>query len=408
MEKCLGQVYHNYGVKRLPTEHAYMNLIIQPIQNQLTDWLLRRTSPSGVRRVASLSAAVASEIGNVRDKNQDRVAIARGRDMQGRDFAVVAVADGIGGMRDGSACAALALGTFLGSIYQHGQSASSSSVDWLRHAVNAANKAVFTSFRGDGGSTLVALLVRPGQHACWLSVGDSRVYRSTGKDLTQVSVDDTIAGQLGKSPEAAFEQSKLLQFIGMGDGLEPHIAELDRQPADAVVLTTDGVHYLAHTPGWLGQIVGNARDPGMCVKRLIDLAKWCGGTDNATVAMITLPIDWEPEDRPPYPCFEVWDAFGELQIIASETMRGTSSMELHHEAPENVQSSATATDAFKPLSVPSAGVQPSKPEPVVPKTRRSKGSHKTKSSTGKRVKGATKSSETKTPQLFVDFPTKSN
>ena len=310
-----------------------MHPIIQPIQNQLTAWLLRRTAPTGVRRVASLAAAVASEIGNVRDENQDRVAIARGRDKQGRDYAVVAVADGIGGMRDGSTCAAMALGTFLASVYQHGQSGSGSSEDCIRYAVNAANRAVFTSFRGDGGSTLVALLVRPGEPACWLSVGDSRVYRSTGKDLTQVSVDDTIAGQLGKSPEAAFEQSKLLQFIGMGDGLEPHIAEFDGEPVDAVVLTTDGVHYLAHTPGWLGQIVGNAPDPGMCVKRLVDLAKWCGGTDNATVAMITLPVDWEPEDRPPYPCFEVWDAFGELQIIASETTRETSSMEPHHRTP---------------------------------------------------------------------------
>lgn len=385
-----------------------MNPIIQPIQNQLTAWLLRRTAPTGVRRVASLAAAVASEIGNIRDENQDRVAIARGRDKQGRDYAVVAVADGIGGMRDGSTCAAMALGTFLASVYQYGQSGSSSSEDWIRYAVNAANRAVYTSFRGDGGSTLVALLVRPGQPACWLSVGDSRVYRSTGKDLTQVSVDDTIAGQLGKSPEAAFEQSKLLQFIGMGDGLEPHIAEFDSEPVDAVVLTTDGVHYLAHTPGWLGQIVGNAPDPGMCVKRLVDLAKWCGGTDNATVAMITLPVDWEPEDRPPYPCFEVWDAFGELQIIASETTRETSSMEPHHRVPANGQSSATAPDVFTPLSVPSVGSQPSKPEPVVPKTRRSKGSRKPKSSTGKREKGATKSSETKTPQLFVDFPTKSN
>lgn len=384
-----------------------MNPIIQPIQNQLIAWLLRRTASTGVRRVASLAAAVASEIGNVRDENQDRVAIARGRDKLGRDYAVIAVADGIGGMRDGSTCAAMALGTFLASVYQHGQSESGSSEDWIRYAVNAANRAVFTSFRGDGGSTLVALLVRPGEPACWLSVGDSRVYRSTGKDLTQVSVDDTIAGQLGKSPEAAFEQSKLLQFIGMEDGLEPHIAEFDGEPVDAVILTTDGVHYLAQTPGWLGQIVGNAPDPGMCVKRLVDLAKWCGGTDNATVAMISLPVDWEPEDRPPYPCFEVWDAFGELQIIASETTGETSSMEPRHRAPATGQSSATAPDVFTPVSVPSVGSQPPKPEPVTPKTRRSKGSRKAKNSTGKREKGATESSETIAPQLFVDFPTKS-
>ena len=45
---------------------------------------MRRTAPSGVRRVASLTAAVASELGGVREDNQDRVAIARGRDRLGR------------------------------------------------------------------------------------------------------------------------------------------------------------------------------------------------------------------------------------------------------------------------------------------------------------------------------------
>ena len=87
----------------------------------------------------------------------------------------------------------------------------------------------------------------------------------------------------------------------------------------------------------------------MCVKRLVDLAKWCGGTDNATVAMITLPVDWEPEDRPPYPCFEVWDAFGELQIIASETMRETHSMEPQRRTPATGQSSATAPGCVDPF-----------------------------------------------------------
>ena len=189
-----------------------MNLGKSPIQNQLTAWLLRRTSTVGVRRVASLAAAVASEIGNVRDENQDRAVIARGRDRQGRDYTLVAVADGIGGMRDGATCAAMGIGAFLAALHQHAQMGSDSSEDWIRRAINTANEAVYTRFRGDGGSTLVALLVRPGHTACWLSVGDSRVYLSTEKYLTQISVDDTIAGQLGKSPEAALEQSKLLQL----------------------------------------------------------------------------------------------------------------------------------------------------------------------------------------------------
>lgn len=383
-----------------------MNFESTPIKNQLTAWLLRRTATAGVRRVVSLSAAIASEIGNVRNENQDRAVISRGWDKQGRDFTVVAVADGIGGMRDGATCAAMAISTFLTTMYQHAQGGSDSSEDWIRKAVTAANKTVFAKFHGDGGATLVALLIRPGYSACWLSVGDSRVYRSTGKNLTQISVDDTIAGQLGKSHEAMPEQSQLLQFVGMGDELEPHIAKLEPLPtkfdhelADAVVLTTDGVHFLDPSTGLLGQIVSNAPDPGMCVKRLVDLAKWCGGPDNATVAMIAVSANQAPDERPPYLCLEVWDAFGELQIIANETARETS--------PIADQSLTTATEATQPASTQATGNHPVKPKREVAKVpRNKKEARKAKGSTGKRDKA--ESPETKEPQLFMGFSSKPN
>ena len=383
-----------------------MNLGKSPIQNQLTAWLLRRTSTVGVRRVASLAAAVASEIGNVRDENQDRAVIARGRDRQGRDYTLVAVADGIGGMRDGATCAAMGIGAFLAALHQHAQMGSDSSEDWIRRAINTANEAVYTRFRGDGGSTLVALLVRPGHTACWLSVGDSRVYLSTEKYLTQISVDDTIAGQLGKSPEAALEQSKLLQFVGMGEDLEPHIADLDNKPVDAVILTTDGVHYLAPTPGLLEQIVSNAPDPGVCVKRLVDLAKWCGGPDNATVAMIALSADRESETRPTYPCLEVWDAFGELQILVNENGREVTSAVDNHPVQVVGQSSTTTPVVSSPVLAGEMDIPPKKFKPETSKTRRSKGTRKAKNSTHKRDKDIAESSEGEKQQLFMEFPTK--
>lgn len=378
-----------------------MNPVSPSIQSQLTAWLLRKTATSGARRVAPLRAAVASDIGCVREENQDRAVISRGKDREGQEYAVVAVADGIGGMREGANCAAITLSSFLTSMYQHAQLGADSSEEWLRRAVNAANQAVFTRFRGDGGSTLVALLVRPGQPVFWLSVGDSRVYRSTGRDLTQISVDDTIAGQLGKNAEATFEQSKLLQFIGMGDEMEPHIADLDVEPVDALVLTTDGVHYLAPRSGWLGQIVGNAPDPGLCVKRIVDLAKWCGGPDNATVAIISLPADMESGNQPPYQCLEVWDAFGELQIITNDA----SSIARHQEAPTAAQLLVTAPDAFTQIPASANDSDSMKPKQEISNIRRSKRTRKAK---GLKDNGATESTETEAPQLLVDFSSKSD
>lgn len=308
-----------------------MNPDNSQIQKQLTAWLLRRTPNGGVRRVASLASAIASEIGQVRKENQDRAAIVRGRDNQNRDYVILAVADGIGGMRDGASCAALTIGAFVAALDYHAQQDILDAKDWIQRAVMDADQAVFGQFCGDGGSTLVALVIRPGHDIHWASVGDSRVYSTTGRYLAQVSVDDTIAGQLGKGVDAAYEQSKLLQFIGMGSELEVHSGEFENGRVDAVVLTTDGIHYLATTPNWLGQIVSNASDPGVCVKRLVELANWCGGPDNATVAMISLATGGEAGDRPDYPCLEVWDAFGELQIISEHAVAAVLPVEHSHD-----------------------------------------------------------------------------
>lgn len=293
-----------------------MNLKKSAFSNDVTAWLLRRTGLAGVKRVELLSAAVASDVGTVRVENQDRAVIARGIDKTGRNFIVAALADGIGGMNNGAEAAAIAIGSLITSVAQQARSGSNHSHDWLQAAVVAANASVVTTFGGKGGTTLVAVVVRPGRPVCWLSVGDSRVYRATGRELTQISVDDTIAGQLGKNAIAGSEQSMLLQFIGMTDALVPHIGEFNLAGVDALLLTSDGVHFLASTPGLMGQIVKNAVDAAVCVKRLSELSKWYGGADNASVAMIELSSSWPPiEAVPRTPFVDVWDAFGEFRVV---------------------------------------------------------------------------------------------
>ncbi len=63
------------------------------VQRKLTGWLLRETSTSSVRRVASLRGALASEIGSVRGDNQDKAVMFKGADASGRPYAVAVVAD---------------------------------------------------------------------------------------------------------------------------------------------------------------------------------------------------------------------------------------------------------------------------------------------------------------------------
>lgn len=388
-----------------------MNTTPSLIQNQLTNWLLRRTPTSGVRRVATLSAALASDVGNVREDNQDRAAVIRGRDQQGREYVLVAVADGIGGMNDGASCAAMAIAAFVAAVDRLAQTVGINDRpdDWLREGAHVANEVVFSKFRASGGSTLVALLVRPGLQPYWLSVGDSRVYSMDDKTLIQTSIDDTIAGQLGKNPEDSSEQSRLLQFVGMGPDLEPHVAIFDAESIDAVILTTDGVHFLSPSPGWMSLIIRHSPDPGVCVKRLIDLAKWCGGPDNATVAMITLPVDAQTETKLDYPCLEVWDAYGELQFISppSSTARWAENARPTITPCSSVLVSSTASIASS--IEPVVDASPNSPSPDAPRPRRGKVARKPKKSSAERSLGLDKVSEgSEMPQLHMEFPTKSS
>lgn len=378
------------------------------IHSHLTTWFLRKTLANGVRRVVTLSASLASDVGNIRKENQDRAAVVRGRDRQGKEYVLVVVVDGIGGMLDGGTCAAMTIGAFIAAIDQFAQNNDNSDhpVDWLRESAYAANAVVYSKFHGNGGSTLVGLLIRPGIHPYWLSIGDSRVYCMNGKTLTQVSIDDTIAGQLGKNPEDASEQSKLLQFVGMGQGLEPHIATIDAGSTDAVILTTDGVHYLSPSPGWLGQIIRHSPDPGLCVKRLVDLAKWCGGPDNATVAMITFPIDLQTETNLSYPCLEIWDAYGELQLVSPPpTMMITSNRSKPATPCESTPASSTP---------PLVELAPEIDEPLrqlvpkQPKRRRNKENRKPQKLVRESGPDIDKSVGPNLPLLHMEFPAKSN
>lgn len=283
-----------------------------PFLLQVQDWLLRRIPPSGIRRVLPVLAALGSDVGAVRKENQDRVALARGRDALGQIYAVVALADGIGGMRDGAQCAALAVSAVFDTVHRLASSGAPPS-EWVANAMSNAHKAVQTAYGGSGGATLVLLLVTQKEGAYWASVGDSRLYVSKGDTLVQISTDDTIAGQLGRSAGSDINQGKLLQYIGMEDPLEFEVSKLLCAPSDTAILTTDGVHFLASGTDVMSLVVRHAPDIGATARRLTELARWAGGLDNATVAVVSLDAALY-ESPPAYACLDIWDPFGEIRV----------------------------------------------------------------------------------------------
>lgn len=373
-------------------------------------WFMRRTASSAVRRVQPLSAALASDVGLVREENQDRVAVVRGCDRTGRTFILGVLADGIGGMRQGGQCAALTLATFIHTVTCEAQRTEDPS-EWLRRASVHANQAVYASQGGDGGSTLTAILFAYGYRPIWLSIGDSRVYHVAEAKMTQLSRDDTLDGQLGKSIEGG-RRSELLQFVGIGDSLEPHIEFTPWDLTGTLLLTTDGVHFIGED--YLGKLAHFAQDLGVCVRRFVDLAKMLGGPDNASVVALNVSALAESEPPPIESAYEVWDPFGELYMVFDLNHRNPFGMVSpeHENAKVRVaagrrgRQDATSTKGLEEPGAESAAA------PVVTPTTRKRRATKQKSDGGRKrkekaptIEGA-RESEGDAPQLSIEFPNK--
>jgi serine/threonine protein phosphatase PrpC len=160
---------------------------------------------------------------------------------------------------------------------------------------------VNTRYRERGGTTLTAIVEF--LHESWaVNVGDSRIYElARGKEFKQVTTDDTIAGELDKLRELAPTRSgwdtfasQLAQFVGIGVEIEPRLIKINRD--SIYLLTSDGVHGYGLNPGTLKQIAVSAPTSQALVSRLLQLARWRGGTDNAS-AISTSPF--HPEHLKP-------------------------------------------------------------------------------------------------------------
>jgi serine/threonine protein phosphatase PrpC len=284
----------------------------------IAKWLARPLKAISLAEVPELAASVGTTIGDVRPENQDRAVIARFTSIRRprESFVCFALCDGMGGMADGAHCAEIALSSFIFRLTHDVRQTASETV---RVAALAANAEVYRQYRERGGTTLVAIIVFPGSAAA-VSVGDSRIYAAnTRKELKQISIDDTIAGELNKlkglNPSRAQWDTfagQLAQFVGIGEGMEPRVYPVS---ADLTyLLTSDGVHGMS--PDTLERIVVTAGTSQLIVSRLLQVSRWCGGSDNATVVCIPpLRTDWStPPAWSSGEWLEIWDAVGKLDL----------------------------------------------------------------------------------------------
>lgn len=236
-----------------------------------------------------LQAASDSRRG-ARKANEDAVLSASLSD--GRWLA--AVADGMGGLRDGEMASRTALAALRNGL-EKGQS--------LVRAVEEANQAVFRQSQGGGmGTTLVAALFDGGRVRI-ANVGDGRAYLLGRVGLVQVTRDHTHAADAAARGGAAAREvatsrwaGTLTRSLGSGETVEvDEFGPLALEDGIQVLLCSDGVHGVLGDDEIESCLQGDS-SPERTVERLLAHGLERGSRDNLSAVVVRCGLE-EPSAR---------------------------------------------------------------------------------------------------------------
>lgn len=237
-----------------------------------------------------LRAGVATDTGRVRQMNQDTPLVA---DADG----LWAVADGMGGHRGGEVASDLAVRT-LQQTYAAGEH----SLAGLLAAAAAANARVNDAaaenpeLRGMG-TTLVAVAHTDDDEVAYISVGDSRIYLLRDGELTQLTVDHSLVGELLRegsiTPEEARTHPKrniITRVLGVEATVQVDSASIIPYEGDRFVLCSDGL-FGEVDDDRIASVLRRLADPADAAAELVRLANEGGGRDNITVVVVDVVDD---------------------------------------------------------------------------------------------------------------------
>ncbi len=196
-----------------------------------------------------------------------------------------AVADGMGGHRDGAVASQTAIVALRKFITMTPGPQGGDWEKWLESGVMAAHRAVEALARpGEDtppGTTMLWAVARG--DTCWIAhVGDSRAYLVRGGRVSPLTVDMTLAGERvrdGLKPwdhqNTAYDGHVLVSAMGSAPLLVETFS-VDWVAGDVLVLTTDGLNSLP-LERWPSFLVTCSVD------EILGLAPW---NDNATLVVM--------------------------------------------------------------------------------------------------------------------------
>jgi protein phosphatase len=235
----------------------------------------------------AVSWGAASDAGKVRQHNEDS-ALAQPP--------VFVVADGMGGHAAGE----IASGIAVEELRRLASSGPVLRTDEVLATVSQANAAILeAASEGDGkagmGTTVVGLaLVEESGEDCWLAfnIGDSRLYRSYGGAMEQISVDHSLvqelyeAGAITASQRRDHPRGNVVTRV-LGTDPAAVVDHWKRRPVEGerFLLCSDGLTAELPDPA-IAEVLATNATAAAVAGRLVELAVQAGGRDNVTAVIV--------------------------------------------------------------------------------------------------------------------------
>jgi protein phosphatase len=243
-----------------------------------------------------LSWAARSDVGHRRASNEDSVLVAA---------PVFAVADGMGGHAAGDRASAAAVEhlsprkgvRFLDvATLQASLAAAAHDIDTLAEDIPAG---VGTTVTG------AALMLPDGAPAfAVFNIGDSRVYRFEGTELTRVTTDHSVVQELvdagllaAEDAESHPESNVITRALGFRDDPRPDVVMVPVRAGLRLLICSDGLTKELGDDR-IRMLMAAGLVPGETAGALVDAALAAGGRDNVTVAIVDVVAAPAPEDSP--------------------------------------------------------------------------------------------------------------
>lgn len=244
--------------------------------------------------------AGASDIGNVRSRNEDGLWLGdqflrtgtrtAAFDVASGQGLIVAVADGVGGAAAGDVASRFVLERFAAGVEAAGMPVTPDALRAVAREVNDAlnRRGVSNPEQLGMATTLTGLFLSPAQ-SMWFNAGDSRLYAVASR-FEQVSRDHTLRELMGDS---SIPGNIIANCFGGHSDFFMDVVDLDIDEAGCLLLCSDGVSDYANPTDFertaLRSLDAESVERlGEVAVAVVDAALAGGGGDNATCALVRI------------------------------------------------------------------------------------------------------------------------